>query len=107
MAKVTMAVGIPGSVVDADGVLIPWAALKNVDQAELVAADDINVFARAFVEGLFERIQALPSADRPVRMTILQGTQTTVPGLRNALNNPYTINFVITSDNTFEVLAES
>ena len=101
-----MATGFPGSTVDADGVLIPFSALKNVDLAELTAADDINVFMRALVEGLSDRIQALPANERPTRMTLTPGVQSTVPGLRNALNSPYTLNFVITSASSFEVLAE-
>ena len=105
MAKVTMETGIPNCVVDSSGVLIPWSSLKNLDLSELTTANDVNVFTRAFVEGLYDRIQALPIANRPVRMTLLQGTQTTVTGLRNTLNNPYTINFVITGPD-FEVVAE-
>lgn len=105
MAKVAMATALPGVTMDADGVTIPWNALLNLTQNELVAADDINPFMRALIEAVYSRIQALPVADRPTRMALVQGTQTAVTNLRNALNSPYTINFIITGTD-FEVVSE-
>lgn len=106
MAKITPAQMFPGITVTASGITIPFTDLPGVDQAEVdPTTGDAAVLFRGLTEGAYNRVNAIPAADRPQRFTMIKNTQSTVPNQFNMLRQPYTVTFDITAA-SFEVAAE-
>lgn len=113
MASITPDDLFPGAeVVAANGTVaaqslcIPLSALPGVSASE-ANPDTGNgaVVARGLVEQMYTQIQAIPTADRPTRLSITRGAQTITPGLVNGVRTPYTVTVDQTAS-TFEIADE-
>lgn len=77
---------------DGTDITLPLADLPGLTAAEADAASgDGREIVRIFLNTVFTKIQALPSADRPSKMTITRGNPTGVSA--SEIRQSYTVTF--------------